>query len=598
MVAAPLGEAAAGGRQSSRPSRAEYGSDYIVELLRALDVPYCAFNPGASFRGVHDSLVNFDPEDARRPGVIQVCHEEISVALAHGYYRATGRPMVAIAHDVVGLQHATMAIFNAWVDRAPVLVLGGTGPMDSTQRRPWIDWIHTANVQGNLVRDYVKFDDQPATLLAVSDSLFRAYRTMLVEPPGPVYVCLDTTVQEQEAPQGLRVPDPGPFVETSRPGADLTALARAADLLASAARPAIVAGRVGRHPESVAHLAALAEVLGAPVLSTDERYNLPSTHPLNLTGASAEMLAEADLVLALDVWDLAHAVQPRDRGGQNQPALSASARIVEIKLSDLAVRSWSHDFQSMMPVDLSILADTSVCLPELVVLLRQRIGPDAARAGRRSRLEARHTELRAAWRAEAERRVEEKPVSLAAMADAVWEAIKNDDWVLAYHSHNPWPHRIFDFDAPYRYASGPTGGGVGGGIGIAAGVALAHRGTGRIVVDLQADGDLLYATSALWTIAHERLPLLMVMHNNRSYYNSAEHGQRTARRRGRPVENYGIGTGLEDPAVDFATVARGFGIWSEGPIEDVTSLRGALQRALAEVRAGRPALLDVVTQAR
>ncbi len=598
MATETLRETPAGGQAPARPSRAEYGSDYIVELLRALDVPYCSFNPGASFRGVHDSLVNFDPEGKGGPGVVEVCHEEISVAIAHGYYRATGRPMAAIAHDVVGLQHATMAIFNAWVDRAPVLVLGGTGPMDTTQRRPWIDWIHTANVQGNLVRDFVKFDDQPATLQAVPDSLFRAYRTMLVEPPGPVYVCFDTTVQEVAAPEGLTVPDPAPYVQTSRPGADPAALARAADMLAEARRPVIVAGRVGRHRESVAHLAALAELLGAPVLSTDERFNLPSTHPLNMTGASAEVLADADLVLALDVWDLAHSIHPRDASGQNRSALDGSTRIVEIKLSDYAVRSWSHDFQSLLPVDLCVLADTSVALPELVTLLRARLGQDSARDARRAAVEARHAELRDAWRAEADRRADEKPVALASMAGAVWDAIENEDWVLGYHSHNPWPHRIFEFEEPFRYASGPTGGGVGGGIGIAAGVALAHRGTGRVVVDLQADGDLLFATSALWTIAHERLPLLMVMHNNRSYYNSAEHAQRTARRRGRPVENYGIGTNLEDPAVDFATVARGFGIWSEGPIEDVTTLRAALQRALAEVKAGRPALLDVVTQPR
>lgn len=203
---------------------------------------YCAFNPGAAFRGLHDSLVNFTPEQGAGPGVIQVCHEEISVALAHGYYRATGRPMVAIAHDVVGLQHATMAIFNAWVDRAPVLVLGGTGPMDSTRRRPWIDWVHTANVQGNLVRDFAKFDDQPATLAAVPDSLYRAVRTMLLEPPGSAYVCFDAAVQEQETAAGLTIPDRSAYVSTTQPGAD-----------------------------AIPHLVQLAELLAAPVLCTDEQ---------------------------------------------------------------------------------------------------------------------------------------------------------------------------------------------------------------------------------------------------------------------------------------------------------------------------------------
>ncbi|MBA2451243.1 MAG: thiamine pyrophosphate-binding protein, partial [Chloroflexi bacterium] len=455
----------------------------------------------------------------------------------------SGRPMAAIAHNVVGLQHATMAIFNAWVDRAPVLVLGGTGPMDTTRRRPWIDWVHTANVQGNLVRDYVKFDDQPASLAAVPDALYRAYRSMCLEPTGPVYVCFDAAIQEDRVPAGLTVPDPKPYVETSRPGADLAALARAADWLAAAERPAIAVGRFGRHPESVPALAALAELLGAPVISSEERFNLPNTHPLNLSGADADVIRAADLILALDVWDLAQALNPRDGSGQTRPTLQAETKIVEIKLGDLAVRSWTHDFQTLVPTDLSIVADSSVCLGALTELVRERLpGRRAVGDQRRARWTARHDELRATWRREAAARAEESPIAVAAMAAAVWETIRDEDWVLAYHSHNPWPRRLWELDAPYRYASGPTGGGVGVGIGLAAGVALAHRNSGRIVVSLQADGDLLYCTSALWTVAHDRLPLLMVMHNNRSYYNSAEHAQRMAERRGRPLENHTVGT--------------------------------------------------------
>src|SRR5438093_13088298 len=146
-----------GGSRSS----AEFGSDYIVEILRALGIEYAAFNPGSSFRGIHDSLVNFP--GAGGPEIIECLHEEISVAIAHGYAKAAGRPMAAIAPNVLVLQHATMAIFNAWVDRVPLLVLGGTGPVDAMHRRPWIDWIHTAHVQGNLVRDFVKWDNQPTS---------------------------------------------------------------------------------------------------------------------------------------------------------------------------------------------------------------------------------------------------------------------------------------------------------------------------------------------------------------------------------------------------------------------------------------------------
>src|SRR5437016_11831401 len=162
---------------------AQYGSDLIVDALRALGIEYAALNPGATFRGLHDSLVNYGGNE--RPGIIQCCHEEIAVAVAHGYAKAAGKPMAAIVHDVVGLQHASMAIFNAWCDRTPILVMGGTGPMNTSKRRPWIDWIHTALVQGNWVRDFVKWDDQPVGIEAIPSSMMRGYRIAMSDPTGP-----------------------------------------------------------------------------------------------------------------------------------------------------------------------------------------------------------------------------------------------------------------------------------------------------------------------------------------------------------------------------------------------------------------------------
>jgi acetolactate synthase-1/2/3 large subunit len=161
-------------RSADYPSQAEFGSDYIVEIMQALGIEYVAFNPGATFRGLHDSIVNFQGGSGIQ--AVECTHEEISVAIAHRYARAVAKPMAAIVHDVVGLQQATMAIFNAWIDRVPVFVIGATGPMDSTRRRPRIDWIHTANVQGLQVRDYVKLDDQPASIQAVPESMLRGWR--------------------------------------------------------------------------------------------------------------------------------------------------------------------------------------------------------------------------------------------------------------------------------------------------------------------------------------------------------------------------------------------------------------------------------------
>src|SRR5512139_382711 len=195
----------ADGSKRGGKRKPKYGSDLIVDLMRALDIEYAAFNPGATFRGIHDSIVNYGGNT--KPEVIFCCHEEYSVAMAHGYAKATGKPMAAITHDVVGLQHATMAIFNAWCDRVPIIVMGGTGPMDAARRRPRIDWQHTALVQGNIVRDYVKWDDQPFSIRGVPDSLIRGYRIAMTEPKAPVYICYDADLQEDELKESIEIPD-------------------------------------------------------------------------------------------------------------------------------------------------------------------------------------------------------------------------------------------------------------------------------------------------------------------------------------------------------------------------------------------------------
>ncbi|MPZ48415.1 MAG: hypothetical protein GEU75_03725 [Dehalococcoidia bacterium] len=197
-------ESAVGSKQ--RLSQAQYGSDLIVEMFASLGIPYVAFNPGSSYRGIHDSLVNF--ETAGMPEMVLCLHEEIAVAVAHGYARVTGKPMLAALHDLVGLQHGSMAIFNAWCDRVPMLVIGGTGPMAPENRRAHIDWVHTALVQGNVVRDIVKWDDQPASLQAIPESILRAYRIAMTEPSAPVYLCFDVDLQEAPISGSIPLPDP------------------------------------------------------------------------------------------------------------------------------------------------------------------------------------------------------------------------------------------------------------------------------------------------------------------------------------------------------------------------------------------------------
>jgi acetolactate synthase I/II/III large subunit len=578
----------------------EYGSDLVVDLLRGLGIEYTAFNPGASFRGLHDSLVNYGADE--RPRTILCNHEEISVALAHGYAKATGRPMVAALHNVVGLQHACMAIFNAWCDRVPVLLLGGTGPMDSTRRRPWIEWIHTALVQGNHVRDFVKFDDQPATAAGLAESILRAYRLMTAEPTGPVYVCLDAAVQEDPLPRGVALPtDLQRWVAQAPVQADLDGLRQAAGWLSESRRPVILADTVGRSREATDALRAVAEKLNAPVVDLGSRFNFPSEHPLEATERREDLLKEADVVLAVDVVDLWGALQAN--AARHRPAGFAprdDAKIISLSISDLLVHSWTSDFQRMQPVDLSLVGESRVALPALLDLLGTSGSAATERGQRAETLSAAGRAARAEWETRARTLAQgsSDAVALGALGLALRDALAGHDWVLSNNELRGWARRLWRIEHPYQYTGTAGGAGLGYGIGASLGVGLAHKGSGRIVLNLQPDGDLLYCSSALWTAAHEKLPLLTVMLNNHSYYNSEEHGLRMAERRGRPAERAGIGTRPEGPSVDFATVARGFGISSAGPITSAADLPRALATAIEAVASGEPYLLDVVTQVR
>jgi thiamine pyrophosphate-dependent acetolactate synthase large subunit-like protein len=581
-----------------------YGSDLLVELLAQLGVEYAAFNPGASFRGLHDSLVNFPTS---RPIQTVLCtHEETSVALAHGYAKATGRPMVAALHNVVGLQHASMAIFNAWCDRVPVLLLGGSGPQDSSLRRPWIEWIHSALVQGNLVRDYVKWDDQPVSVEGAVESILRGWRLMNAEPSAPVYIAVDAALQEQPAPADVAVPPDLPrWIQQEAVQVNPAGLETLADWLAASRRPVILADRVGRSPEAVAALRALAELLQAPVVDLWTRFNFPNAHPLDAAEASAALLAEADVVLALDVTDLYGVLWSTDANNVPQGfAAAPDAKIATISVSELLVRSLVSDYQRIQPVDLNLVGESRLALPALAGLLADRLvsasgrRAGAERAERAARLASLAEERRAGWLARARADVGVTPIATSFLALALRDALGDRSWVLANSHLRGWARRILPFERTEQWNGGSGGAGLGYGIGAALGVGLAHRDTGTIVVNIQPDGDLLYCTSALWTAASETLPLLTIMWNNRSYYNSEAHAERVARDRGRDVERRGVGTRPEAPPVDFAAVARGFGMEAEGPIESPADLPGALARAVAAVSEGRPYLVDVVTGVR
>ncbi|OAN35128.1 thiamine pyrophosphate-binding protein [Mycolicibacterium iranicum] len=560
----------------------------VVEALRSFGIEHVAFNPGASFRGLHESLV---VAGAEGPQIVEVPHEKIAVGIAHGYAKATGRPMAVVIHDLVGLLHATLGVYYAYADRVPMLLLGGAGPMDAAVRRPWIDWVHSANIQNTAVRDYTKWDDYPASNAALNDSLARAQTISVTEPKGPVYVAVDSELQEEEL-QAQDWPATASPRPPSRLAPDPVALRRAAESLVSAHRPMFVTGAVGRDPAMWPILVELTELLGAGVVDTGMRPNYPTAHPLNQTGTPS--LSEADTVVLLDVKDIGQhtaVLTKRDRGGR--PKLAPGATLVDIGFADIGISSWSADYGSWYEPDQRILADTSVALPQLLSMCRELLrDDDGCREKWRAILAERHAVCRATWYQKSQNPDPRGGITSAQLVAAVGEAIEGSDWVLTAGTGDGWAPRLWKFDRPDRHPGRSLG--TATQIGISLGVALAHKGSGKLVVDLQPDGDLLFDAGALWVASKYQLPLLMVMVNNRAYNNDWNHQLEMADVRNTPREDAAIGITIDQPAVDFASMAKSFGWQAEGPVVDPTDLTAALNRAVKTVQAGRPALVDVV----
>jgi acetolactate synthase I/II/III large subunit len=574
-----------------------WASDVIVDLLHAYDIPYAAMNPGASYRGLHDSIVNYG---GNRPVMLLCQHEETAVQIAHGYAKASGRPMAAILHNLVGLLHANMAIYYAYIDRAPVFLIGATGPMDESKRRPRIDWIHTAQGQGEAVRAYTKWDYQPHAIDGVPDAFARAYSVMMTEPRGPIYMCYDAWLQEQRLERDVAMPPSCGAKTPTRMAPDLTALSEAAGLIARAERPVIIAEYVGREADGYHALVELAETAGIPVYDVDSRLNFPSRHPLNMS-YTKDVFRDADLVLCLDTRDWERPTTELVSATREVTSVvPAGAKWIDIGFGDLGLSSWTFDYQRLRHADLQILADTTLAIPLLTQFMAGRIAKDAGLAARVAARAAATAEKsrarRETWARQAREGWDASPITLPRLATEVWDAIKDEDWVLTAGTLEQWARKLWDFDRPYRHPGRSLG--TATQFGISLGVALAHREAKRLVVDLQPDGDLMFDAGAMWVAAKHRIPLLVVMYNNRAYYNDWEHQLRMARLRGTPEDRAHIGMDLDDPAPDFAAMARSMGWYAEGPFESPDGLDAALRRAIAEVKAGRPALLDTITQKR
>jgi acetolactate synthase-1/2/3 large subunit len=589
------------------PSEAEVltsdrpGSDFMVDVLKSLGLEYVAANPGSSFRCLHESVINYAGNHA--PEFLTCCHEESAVGIAHGYAKIEGRPMAVFAHSTVGLQHAAMAIFNAYCDRVPVyIVLGNT--IDATMRRPGVEWDHSVQDAAAMVRDFIKWDDLPASLPHFAESAVRAYKIAMTPPMMPVLLVVDSELQERPVAEnvGLRVPK---LTLATPPQGDSGAVAESAKLLVSAENPVIVVDRTARTPAGLTLLVELAETLQAPVVDQAGRMNFPTRHELNHSGRGRELIANADVILGLELTDFWGAVHSyRDQlHRSSQSIIDRTTKLISITATDLYMKGNYQDVQRYPEVDLAIAADAEATLPALIEAIKHLLTADRKRLldDRRKKLAEAQQVLFEQARSEATYAWDASPISTARLSAELWGQIKDKDWSLVSDvapGMSNWPLRLWSFAKHYQFIGGAGGYGVGYGAPAAVGGALANRKHGRLSVNIQCDGDLMYAPGVLWTAAHHQIPLLNIMHNNRAYHQEVMHLQRMGNRHNRGVERAHVGTTIDHPNIDFAKLAQSMGLYAEGPITDPKDLGPAIGRAIAAVERGEPALVDVVTQPR
>jgi acetolactate synthase I/II/III large subunit len=600
---AKVAAAEVGTPQEPKRGNGPVGSDFMVDVIKSLDIEYLPSNPASSFRALHESLINYGGN--KKPEFLTCTHEESAVGMAHGYFKASGKPLLTLCHGTVGLQHAAMAIYNAWCDRVPVIVVGGND-LDAAHRPPGVPTFHSAQDINALVRDFTKWDDTPVSLQHYAQSFVRAYKIAMTPPYAPVAISLDAGLQEStihENGESLYIPR---YVPTSPPQGDSGAVREAARLLAGAERPVIVADRLARTPNGIKLLVELAELLQAPVVDQGSRMNFPNTHHLHRPAA---VIGQADVILGLelaDYWATVNAfIDNGEHGhGLQESRIKPGTKLISINASELITKANYQDFQRFQVVDVQMAADAEATLPALIEAVKAQNLNNEAIAKRGEAFRKAKAEARDRTRAAAAIGWDAVPISTARLTAELWPHIKDLDWSMVGSDRqmSNWASRLWPMEKHYHHLGGPGGYGVGYNLPAAIGAALANRSLGRFSVNLQTDGDFMYAPGVLWTAAHHQIPVLTVMHNNRGYHQEVMHVQRLSNRRNRVASlgnDFGpIGTRIENPDIDYAKLAASMGWWSAGPITDPKDLAATFKRAVEVVKSGQPALVDVVTQPR
>jgi acetolactate synthase-1/2/3 large subunit len=576
------------------------GSDFMIDVLRAAGIRHVALIPGSTFRGFQESLINYAGE--RGPDMIVCVHEEISAAIAHGYAKVSGEMMACIVHSDVGLQHASMAIYDAWCDRAPMLVLAAN-ILNPGQRRPGVEWTHTMQDVATIVRDFVKWDDTPVSLQHFAESTMRACQFARTGPSAPVLIIADADLQERNIEDRAALSIPA-RVDVVPPEGEAHAVDRLAAMLVDAERPLIVADRAVHTRKGMDDLIALAELIHAPVLDQAGRMNMPTTHYLFRSPHQTRIVADCDLMLGLelsDPWGTANSYADLTERTATR-RLKASAKSALIGTANLFTKPNVQDLQRYFTADLTIAGEVEATLPALIAAVTARLVPDRRSAidSRKALREQEHDAIRTAAVKQAAEGWNSSPITGARVAVELWDLIEKDPWALVSDPMilSGWPLLLWDLTEPYHHIGGSGGFGIGYGISAAVGAALGHKEKGRFGIAFQGDGDLMMLPGSLWTLAHHELPLLVVLQNNGAWHQEFMHVQRMTNRRNRGADRAGVGTQMTDPRIHYADMARSMGVYAEGPISDPAKLGPAMRRGLDVVRAGKPAFLDVVMEPR
>jgi acetolactate synthase I/II/III large subunit len=566
------------------------GSDLMVQVCKDLGIEYAAANPGSSFEGLQESFINYGNPPNKMPEWITALHEESAVTMAHGYAKAEGKPMIAVLHGTIGIQHAAMSIYQAYYDKVPIVMLAGNDP----------DFIpaHTAHDMAAMVRGFTKWDAEPKTVEESLVAIQRAYNEAVTPPQAPTMVVLSSDIQKENVPN-LKIPA---YKPPTFPTVDTTSARDIAKGLVSAQNPRINVGRL-RTPEGIKQAVELVELVGActSTTATAGPMSFPQRHPSCGPGADTNY----DYTLGLEV--------PGSQASITGPGLAKVAARRDVDHIDFGGISGAaaggrggRAGRGAAPSAPAIEADAEASLPLIIAEVKRQLTSDQksraqeriaknARANHDARVSAIEQAIetkRAGWNG--------TPIATARLYAELWPFISNEDWCLASPSNFSGGHHVqlWDHDKPYSYLGGQGAGGMGYGAPASVGAALAAKSRNRIVINVQTDGDLNYAPGVLWTATHHKLSMLTIMHNNRAWHQEYMFVDYMAGVRGRGNDRSTIGNVLRDPFIDYAKMAGGYGMAAEGPITDPAKLSAALKRGVASAKRGEPYLIDVITQPR